>query len=181
VAAVKVTMEWKALKEIPAWVPITELPEQPVRVDDVLYYLAPTQYLICPPHNEQLATIPGVAGFLGSLLWAPNDGAARRAALMDVEADAVEKRPRVEPPPPPELLLSPDATAYGVILARAKSGRHGRHLESASYRIGRDGAFVHRSISVGPTTFFFRSRKDDDSDPCYAIEYLPAGPRGTPA
>lgn len=168
-------MEWKKLKEIPAWVPISALPEQPVHLHDVLFRLAPTQYLICPPYNEHFERVPGIGGFLGSLLWAPNDGAARRAALMDIEADSAEKRPKVEPPPPLDLLLPGGPTAYGAILAEVKAERYGRHLESASYRVAKDGAFVHRSISAGAFTFFFRNRKDDDNDPCYAIEYLPSG------
>lgn len=51
------------------------------------------------------------------------------------------------------------------------SERYGNFLESATYRVAKDGAFVHRNISAAPYTFFFRSRKDDDDDRCYAIEY----------
>lgn len=168
-------MTWKELKQIPAWTPINELAEQPVHVDDVLFRLGPTQYLICPPYNEHFVHVSGTVGFLGSLLWAPNEGAARRAGLMDIEADSLEARPKVESHPPVELLLQGGPTTYGDILREVQTGRHGRYLESASYRIGKDGAFVHRSISAVPFTFFFRNRKDEASDPCYAVEYLPSG------
>ena len=168
-------MEWKKLKELPAWMPLSGLPQQPHHLEDVLFRLAPTQYLVCPPYNERFERVPGTAGFLGSLLWAPNDGAARRAALMDIEADSPDTRPQVEPAPDLELLLAGAPTAYGTILAEAKTGRYGRYLESASYRVAKDGAFVHRSISVVPFTFYFRNRADDAGDPCYAIEYLPPG------
>jgi hypothetical protein len=94
---------------------------------------------------------------------------------MDIEADDAAERPDVEPAPPPELLLAGGDPTYGAILAEVKTQRYGRYLESASYRVAKDGAFVHRSISVAPFAFFFRSREDDDSDPCYAIEYLPSG------
>jgi hypothetical protein len=168
-------MEWEQLKKVPAWTPINELPEAPQHLADILFRLGTSQYLICPPYNEHFERLPGIAGFLGSILWAPHDGAARRAALMDIEGDEATTRPAVETPPPPALLLPDRATTYGAILNQLKKARHGRLLESASYRVAKDGAFVHRSISAVPFTFFFRNRKDDDNDPCYAIEYLPAG------
>ena len=170
-------MDWARLKELPAWLPTTELPEPPVHLKDRLFRVAGTQYLICPPHNERFERVPSIPGFVGYLLWASHDGAARRAALMEVEADTSDARPDFEIPPP-ELLLPGNSATYGAVLREAKTGRHGRCLESASYRVGTDGAFVHRSIGVGPYTFFFRNRKDDPSDPCYAIEYLCAGVRG---
>lgn len=167
-------MEWNELKELPAWMPIHGLPATPARVDDVLFRIAPTQYLICPPYNERFERISGATAFLGSVLWAPNDGAARRAVLMEIEAD-LQRDESIAGSPPPEMLLPSGATTYGAILEEVKSGRHGRYLEGASFRIGSDGAFVHRSISVSPLTFFFRSREDDDHDRCYAIEFLPPG------
>ena len=47
----------------------------------------------------------------------------------------------------------------------------GRVLESATYRVAKDGAFVHRVISVAPYSYFFRGRRNDHDDLCYAIEY----------
>jgi hypothetical protein len=168
-------MDWSELKEIPAWLPINALPEQPVHLDGVLFRLAPSQYLICPPYNERFERVSGIAAFLGALLWAPNDGAARRAALMDIEADSPGIRPVAESLPPRELLPSSGSTKYGAILGELRAASSRRYLETASYRVATDGAFIHRTISSVPYTFFFRNRKDDDSDPCYAIEYLPSG------
>jgi hypothetical protein len=168
-------VDWHELKAIAAWTPINALPVQSAHLEGVLFRLAPTQYVICPPYNEHLLRVPGVVGFLGALLWAPHDGAARRAALLDIEADDAIRRLEIEPVPPADLLLPGGPTSYGAILSELKTGRYGKPFESASYRVAKDGAFVHRSISVGGHEFFFRNRKDDDNDTCYAIQFRPTG------
>ena len=89
---------------------------------------------------------------------------------MEVEADKPEFRP-VREHPPLELLPSSGGDTYGSIIGELRSEEHRNFLESATFRVAKDGAFVHRNISAPPYTFFFRSRKEDDNDSCYAIEY----------
>jgi hypothetical protein len=135
-----------------------------------LFRLSPTQFLICPPYNEHFERRPETPGFVAAVLWAPYEGAARRAVLMDVEADTPEQRPLAEPPPPTELLPRGAAATYGSIISELRTARQGKFLESATFRVATDGVFVHRNISAAPYTFFFRNRKDADDDRCYAIE-----------
>lgn len=161
---------WEGLKSIAAWTPLPALQHTTRHLSGTLFQLSVTQYLICPPSNERFERPPGIPGFIAALLWAQYEGAARRAILMDVEADKPELRPLPEPPPS-ELLLPGASDTYGSIVAELRTERHGKFLESATYRVARDGAFIHRNISAAPYTFFFRSRKDDDNDRCYAIEY----------
>lgn len=167
----EVRISWGDLKNIPAWTPLTALQRSVEHLDGTLFRLSATQYLICPPCNERFERLPGVSGFVAAVLWAPYEGAARRALLMDLEADKPEFRPSPEPVPPAELLLPDAGDTYGSIIAVLRAERHKNFLESATYRIAKDGAFVHRNISTAPYTFFFRSRKDDNDDRCYAIEY----------
>ena len=166
----QVAASWDQLKNIAAWTPVTALQRSTRHLGGTLFQLSATQYLICPPSNERFERPPGIPGFIAALLWTQYEGAARRAILMEVEADKPELRP-VPGPPPPELLLLGTEDTYGSIIAELRSERHGEFLESATYRVAKDGAFIHRNISAAPHTFFFRSRRDDDSDRCYAIEY----------
>jgi hypothetical protein len=162
--------DWGDLKGIAAWTPLTEMQGATRHLGGTLFQLSATQYLICPSSNERFERLPGIPGFVAALLWAQHEGAARRAILMETEADRPELRPPPEPPPP-ELLLPGVDDTYGSILAELRTQRDGSVLTSAAYRVARDGAFIHRKIGAAPYTFFFRNRKDDDADPCYAIEF----------
>jgi hypothetical protein len=166
----QVAASWGDLKNIAAWTPLTALQHSTRHLGGTLFQLSGTQYLICPPSNERFERPPGIPGFVAALLWAEYEGAARRGILMEVEADKPDFRPLPEPPPV-ELLLAGAGDTYGSIMAELQAKGYGNFLESATYRVAKDGAFVHRNISAAPYTFFFRSRKDDDDDRCYAIEY----------
>jgi hypothetical protein len=166
----QVAASWADLKNIPAWTPLTSLEHSTRHLGGILFGLSTTQYLICPPSNERFEQQAGIPGFVAALLWAEYEGAARRAILMDLEADKPESRPLPELPPV-ELLLAGAGDTYGRIVDELRTGRHGRFLESATFRVASDGAFIHRNIAAAPFTFFFRGRKDDDHDRCYAIEY----------
>jgi hypothetical protein len=171
----QVSATWDELKRIPAWTPLTALRNSTRHLSGTLFQLAPNKYLICPPSNERFEKKAGVPGFIAALLWAQHEGAARRAVLMDVESD--HSQPPSFHEPAPEELLPPGATdTYGSILAALRM-RERQFLESAAYRIAKDGALVHRNTSAAPYAFFFRNRKDDDGDRCYAIEYRLPGYR----
>lgn len=166
-----IAFEWDALKGLAAWTPLNAVHQSAEHLGGTLFRISPTQFLICPPYNERFERSPGTVGFVAAVLWAPYEGAARRALLLDVEADRPEHRPLAEEPPPPGLLPPGAAGTYGGILSGLRGAGRERVLESATYRVASDGAFVHRTISAAPSTFFFRNRKDAADDRCYAIEY----------
>jgi hypothetical protein len=100
------------------------------------------------------------------IMWAPNDGAAKRAHLMRIEEDVNQ----IPAEAPSELLPVVSGKTYGEIVQELK-GRNERFLEHASYRIASDGAFVHRAISTERIEILFRSVEDEDSELPYAITY----------
>mgnify|MGYP007034366735 CR=1 FL=1 len=147
------------------WTALDALGDTVSCVSDVLFRLGRDEYLVCVPHDRDLRRIEGKR-FVTTVMWAETEGAARRAQLMDIESDE-----RGDVLPPPALLLSEGASSYGSIVDCLQS-IGARFQESASYRIGSDGAFIHRSIIAPPRTFHFRNRDDDDKDRCYAIKYV---------
>ena len=113
------------------------------------------------PSGLERAAEPNVVG----TLWAPDDGAVRRALLMDVEADngAIAA-------PPPTFLPSPDVRAnYGAIFDSLKGGKPRVLQEFAAYRIATDGRFIHRVIETERCCYYFRGARDDDAEAPYAI------------
>jgi hypothetical protein len=158
-------VNWNGLKELRCWTPLAEVSQSAERLGDLLFCIGPAQYVIAVPHNEQFDRTEK-APFVTILLWAETDGAARRAKLMDVEADE-----KGHVAPPAELLLPGQSVAYGDIVKELRRGQHGTYQETASYRIAKDGAFVDRNIATPVLTFHFRKREDDPTDPCYAIQY----------
>jgi hypothetical protein len=171
---IQIAASWGDLKSLRAWTPLTALPHPSQHLGGTLFQLAGRQYLICPAANERFERPPGIPGFVVGLLWAQSEGAARRAILKAVDADPPDLRPLPEPPPA-ELLLPGSGDTYGSIVTHLRAQRPTKFIESATYRVGTDGAFVHRTIGAAPFTFFFRNRKGDDDDRCYAIEYRLAG------
>ncbi len=151
----EVAVSWDALKKISAWTPLTALEEPFEHLGGTLFRLSPTQYLICPPYDAEFVRRPDVPGFVAAVLWAAYDGAARRAVLKEVEADNPESRPLAEPAPPGELLLPGAGVTYGSIVAALRARPPGKFLESATYRLAKDGTFVHRNISAAPYSFFW--------------------------
>jgi hypothetical protein len=93
-------------------------------------------------------------------------GAARRAILEDVESDVILKNAV----PPDPVLLEPGGTNYDrIVMCLAASGNP--FVETADYRIARDGAFIHRCISSFGRDFYFRSKEKDPQERPYAIKY----------
>ena len=158
-------LNWNRLKELRCWTPLVQVSPSAERLGDGLFRLDPTQYVIAVPYNEQFERTDR-APFVTILLWAETDGAAKRAKLMDIEADE-----KSHVTPPAELLLPGQSVAYGDIVKELRRGQHGTYQETASYRIAKDGAFVDRNIATPILSFHFRKREDDPTDRCYAIQY----------
>lgn len=157
-------VDWNRLTELRSWTPLTEVSSAAERVGDLLFRVGPMQYVIAVPYNERFERTEN-APFVTILLWAPTDGAAKRAKLMEIEADDLAVSP------PPEVLLPKSASStYGSIVQTLRKG--GSPVEEwADYRVAKDGAFVHRTLSAPPHAFHFRSREEDQGEPCYAINY----------
>jgi hypothetical protein len=103
---------------------------------------------------------------LASLLLAPDDSAVMRVTKMDIEHDA---NALLEVPT--AALPSGAAATYGEILKGLKRENGKGSLESAEYRLGSDGLFVHRTIQTGLVDYFFRGRAENDNEAPYAICY----------
>jgi hypothetical protein len=159
------TMDWNDLKRLRCWTPLANVSPSAEALGDRLFRLGPGQYVLAVPYDKDFARSEG-APFVTIVLWSETNGAARRASLMEIEADEWK-----DVSPPPELLLPDGPTTYGDIARALKTGDHGAFQETASYRIARDGAFVDRTIATPASTFHFRKRQDDPADRCYAIEY----------
>jgi hypothetical protein len=166
-------LSWSTLRTLAVWTPASSLSARLVRIEDDLFRLRTGAYLVCLPYDERFEAAAGER-FVTALLWAASDGAARRAHLMEIEADDLATGPA-----PGELLPPGQPQAYGAIMAALKTSGCRNYIERASYRIAKDGAFVHRAIDAPPYSFFFRNPEDDDSDRCYAVQYRLLAQNGT--
>jgi len=160
-----VEFDWADLKSLPKWTNLSGVATSALTIGGDLFKIGRGKYLICVPYNRDLEEQRGDR-FVTSLVWAATDGAAKRAVLMQIEADQISSER-----PPAELLLPGQPVRYGEIIRALQNGNFGEYEEAASYRIASDGAFVHRHITTTSFSFRFRKAEHDDSEPCYAIEY----------
>ncbi len=157
------SIDWARLLAVPRWSPLAALGVEAVGLGGTLYKISSGAYLTCVQHDAQLHPVRG--HLLTAVWWAASDGAARRAQLMEIEADDL-----VVEPPPDALLPQAGSHTYGsIIRALRDTGR--AFDEWADYRIAKDGAFVHRTLNAPPHAFHFRRPEEDRSDACYAIQY----------
>src|SRR5262249_40143882 len=138
-------------------------PGAPVSSNNVLQVDADI-YAFVVPYNEKLETGAPGAPFATMVAWAESPGAARRALSREVEADPGPSGK----PAPNELLPAAHARTYAEVLAAARTAKT-RAQQYATYRVGSDGAFVHRVIDCGRTVYCFRSTGPDDTERPYAI------------
>jgi len=96
-------------------------------------------------------------GWLGGLVWAADDGAARRCVLSEIEQDTDPTVVR-----PPRVVLPGDQT-YKAILERR------REWETVDYRM--DGAFLHRVFMSAAQDIYFRDPEPWDDEIPYAVDY----------
>jgi hypothetical protein len=109
-------------------------------------------YAFIVPYDEKLDTSAAGAPFATMAVWAETSGAVRRALLREIEADVASP----DQLPPEELMLAPEVTAYGGLLAAARRAGM-RVLEYAAYRVATDGVFVHRAIDCGRFVYCFEA------------------------
>lgn len=149
--------DWDRLLQLPGWTPLREVPN-PVLIAPTLYRLSEGAYVLAQDYNRALEDDPG-APFVTELLWASSDGAARRAAMDDIDADD-----GASSVPPPSLWHKGNAPSYASVLREA-----GKQAEYATYRL--DDRFVHKVVDLGGSRFFFRSLQFDEEERPYAIAF----------
>ena len=133
-------------------------------VRNTLYQVEESCYLIAVSHDEQLQVFDDTK-FVTCLLWAEGEGAALRSTLQEIENDRIIPAKK----PPREMLLPNGSATYGAIIGTLKSNQRRQVMEVASYRIARDGAFIHRAIHAPKLDFYFRGLTEESSERPYAI------------
>lgn len=99
------------------------------------------------------------------VLWACDEGAAKRAIYREIEADS-----GVVMDVPKEFLPYDDCgPTYGDILSAEKLNNTAVLQESGSYRISTDGRFIHRIIETESAAYFFRHAEHELSEKPYAV------------
>lgn len=84
---------------------------------------------------------------------------------MEIEADRVVHGLDI----PSEMLLPGRPIDFGSILAEFRTGKRGKFMEHADYRIAKDGAFIHRALDGRVLVFYFRGSKPEGSERPYVI------------
>jgi len=139
---------------------ISTLPEMPVKVTDRIYQAGPAFLMTSntlkdfSPSDEPIITL---------IIWAPSAGALKRAFNGDIESDD-----GISGIPPNEMLISPTANTWGTIKEQAKELGI-KFLESASYRIMTDGAFIQKQLQSRTYRAYFRSRNTKFNEHPYVI------------
>ena len=160
-------IDWEALKAIPCWTPLSSLEIEGVMpIADNLYCIGPEAYIFA--HNDILRETKKRGPYMTILLWADSDGAAKRAMLMDIESD----KGSTGLLPPPEMLYAKNCITYGELKNHLKKiGILTPYIQTAGYRIARDGAFVASSVSPNNWEFMYRNLKVKPSDTPFAIQF----------
>lgn len=153
---------WSEILALRAWTPLEQVSEAPIELGRRLFKIGVGMYVVALPHFSDMTPTPGHL-WVTMAVWAESDGAARRAELMEVEADELG-----DLDPPAELLVG-GSREYGALVGGARASRLDP-IETGVYRVGSDGAFVHRKLSAANAAWLFRSRRHEDHDVCYAIE-----------
>ena len=154
------TLEWESLIQTLNGTELSMLGgERSCALADDLYRFGDQRYCITNLKSINGQTITEVV----SLLWAVDDGAARRAYLAEVESDDGKERSV-----PQALLPLHSNGTYDSILKLARYNSASGALESASYRIMSDGAFIHRCIETNERAYYFR-KTESPSDSPYAV------------
>lgn len=157
--------DWGRIAGLDGWTRIASLSASPRYLSEYLVQLCDDAYTVPLQHGPTLDPLPfDVAGLI---LWAPDEGAACRALSMEIERDSG----LVGVVPEPLRICS--RMNYAEIRKALRAMGQGDVLESASYRIATDGAFIHRELQNHRYAFFFRKRGGNAEPPYAAAIHLP--------
>lgn len=152
-------MPWNSLKNCLGKA-LSSLPETPIKITKNIYQSGPA-YLVTANHFRDLS--PSEEPIISLVVWAPSPNALRRAFDQNIEEDD-----GVLGIPPEEMLLAQRANTWESIQTAAKQLGI-KFLESASYRITTDGAFIHKQLESRTYRVYFRSRHINPNEHPYAI------------
>jgi hypothetical protein len=159
-------MEWRQLMIIPEWTPMRDLDFPMRELQEKLHQFTETVYGMTMPYKRITSDRVQDGPFLTAVLWACSEGAARRVGLREIESDD-----GIIISPPSELLPYRDGPTYEAIEHGLRSLGCTGVAEHIGYRFLPDGAFVHRSIDSAEACYYFRSRREDDGELPYAIQW----------
>jgi hypothetical protein len=157
--------DWTHWMEFKAWTPLRDAKLQANLIAEGLYRIGPHAYAVVVEYNESLEPKDPRAPFIALLMWAPSDGAAKRAALGVAELDD-----GVVGNPPPEIALGEANATYERMLRAKGPGAISPPVREATYRGKPDRNFVHRVINFGRLEFYFRGRDPDPNERAYAVK-----------
>lgn len=164
----ELAMELNSLTQLPRGTPLSAVVQQPAAeafLSPSVYKIGNGIYLCISPFRLGSLEKDPSGPFVTGVVLAADDGAARRALLMDIESDNGETM-SIPVGFFPAAVMTP---AYGAILQALKREKPQICQETAEYRIASDGRFVHRMIETEHFSFFFRKPDHDDSEPPYVV------------
>lgn len=144
-----------------AWTPLVQFPVKYSKIDDHLVYLGAGIYGRTRDVNARLQADP-LAPFLARLFWASSEGAARRIADMQIEADDGANNNL------PSLLAFGLSEVTVTNLRTLAKERSLQTFESAAYRVMPDGKLVSWTLRVENLEYCFRTGKCE-TEPPYGV------------
>jgi hypothetical protein len=154
------------------YTPINEFAIEIALINSNFGKISENLYIYLTEHNDLTLITQPNGPFISAFLWACDESAAMRIYNHCFEDD---KNIQIEPPI--ELLPKNSGPTYKEIL---KNIKHVGIMESASYRIATDGAYVYKSIRSKYACYYFRNRKTDNNETPFAIQWKMQGPIPTP-
>jgi hypothetical protein len=150
---------WKELRQY-LDKPLSGLPETPTKVSGNLYQVGGAFVFTVGRYGDfSLAGEP----IISMVIWAPSQGSVLRAFEMNIEADDGK-----EGVIPLDMRLADNAITFESIRSAGKFQGFD-FMESASYRVLVDGAFIHRQLQSKTYRAYFRSRHNRLKEKPYAI------------
>ena len=159
-------MNWSQLTNLPSWTPLTKVCDEAIKVGEDLYQIGDEQFAMALPHNREFAEGLPDAPFVTVVYWAPDIEAAKKCAMRQESKYLSSGRK-----PPSELLDNTNGT-YEQISETADVPSLGNTAAEHAVYSGKTGQFVHKVVTVGPTTYCFLERKIRPDENPYAIEIL---------
>ena len=160
-------MDFREIVLLPKWTPFSRVVKS-VSSDRLLgqclYRLEKDIYLCSSIFKGPTLETSPPETFLTGVLWAVDEGAARRAVLYDIEADC-----GFQTEAPRDFLPEGALPIYRDILESLQQRDHKIYPEIAVYRAATDGRLVHRMIETKREAFYFRSADRSDLESPYAV------------
>jgi hypothetical protein len=157
-------MEWSKLLGTKVWTPLCQVCECARNIEGDLFQLGENQFARALSHDATFCDGLPNAPFVTIVYWAETIVAMKRCVLMDDTVHVEQKGIA-----PSELLFGTRGT-YGEFLKSKEFNRIRRGLVTAIYS-GKNGKFIHKSLSNGTVAYLFLDRDVYDDETPYAIEF----------